>query len=302
MPSTYIQITCVLTIGGLLCCSDALGQDPFAHEVISYEPGTGGVEGYDDPTSALGSPSRTTGGRLFPAAVTPFQPAYLPEELVSIGANGSLVLAFDHDVTNDPRNPFGIDLIVFANAFCTDASYPNGIINSMYGEGGTIELSSDGETWHLVPGIDADGPLPTLGWMDTGPYATEPGMMPSDFTRPVDPGLQVFGMAFDDLRTAYEGSGGGVGIDMDLVGLESVRYVRIRNDSAMSSPEIDAIADVAPLAIPGDINGDDKVNGLDLGLLLAAWNTDNFAADIDGNGIVDATDLVLVLGGYGACL
>ena len=298
MPNKPLQSLRLLAIGVFLFSTNAHAQDPFAHEVVSYESGSGAVRGFDDPSSALGSPTRTTGGTLFPSAVTPFQPAYMPLELVSIGAGGSLVLAFDHDVDNDPRNPFGIDLIVFGNPFCTDSAYPNGVIDSMFSEGGSIELSSDGETWYLVPGLVADGPLPTLGWLDTGPYATAPGEVPSNFTRPVDPSLQVIGMDYEELRAAYDGSGGGVGIDLDTVGLDSIRFVRIVNASAMHSPEIDAIADVAPHTLLGDINGDGLVDGLDLGLLLAAWSTEDPLADIDGNGVVGGGDLGLLLVGW----
>ena len=287
------QVMCVS-----LCATMATAEDPFASTVVSFEPGTGGVDGYDDPTAALGEPTRTTGGQLFPAAVSPFQPAYLPEELVSIGAGGSIVLAFDHDVINDPRNPHGIDLIVFGNAFCTDAAYPNGVIDSMYAEGGTIEVSLDGIDWYLIPNIDADGAMPTLGWMDTGPYATHAGTKPTDFTHPVDPELQVFGLNYDALLLAYDGSGGGAGIDLDLVGLTRIRYVRISNSSTLQSPEIDAIADVAPASTPGDINGDGHVDGLDLGLLLAAWNTSDPDADLDNNGIVNGGDMGMLLVGW----
>ena len=52
---------------------------------------------------------------------------------------------------------------------------------------------------------------------------------------------------------------------------------------------------------PGDINDDGVVDGTDLALLLAVWNSDDPPADIDGNGIVDAADLAQVLGYWGAC-
>ena len=47
--------------------------------------------------------------------------------------------------------------------------------------------------------------------------------------------------------------------------------------------------------IPGDLNGDDRVNGADIGLLLAAWNSSDVAADLDGSGVVDGADLGLLL-------
>ena len=47
--------------------------------------------------------------------------------------------------------------------------------------------------------------------------------------------------------------------------------------------------------VPGDLNGDGRVNGADLGLLLAAWNSSDIAADLDGSGVVDGADLGLLL-------
>ncbi|MCH2161516.1 MAG: hypothetical protein MK085_06540 [Phycisphaerales bacterium] len=291
-------------VASLLLGSPALSEhEPFAVEVVSYAPGSGGVPGFDDPSSALGPPTRTSGGALFPAVTTPFQPAFMPEELVSIGAGGALVLAFDHLVENDPANPFGIDLIVFGNAFHGDLAPPMGIAGTLYSEGGAIEVSLDGTTWHLVPGVMADGALPTLGWIDRGPYDTTPGRIPSDFTRPVNPdhqqsGLQ--GMEYPTILDAYDRSGGGAGIDLDVVGLQAIRFVRISNSSAMTSPEIDAVADVAPTPPSEDLNGDGSVDGVDLGLMLAAWGTDDAVADLDGSGLVDGGDLGLLFAAWSA--
>ena len=89
----------------LLSATVACADSPFAASVVSYTPGAGAVAGFTEPSTTLGSPERFTGEGLFPQCVTPFQPAYRPNEIVSIGAGGSLVVAFDHDVLDDPRNP-----------------------------------------------------------------------------------------------------------------------------------------------------------------------------------------------------
>ena len=39
----------------------SLADDPWADEVIAFEPGTGAAGGIDDPAAALGEPSRMTG-------------------------------------------------------------------------------------------------------------------------------------------------------------------------------------------------------------------------------------------------
>jgi hypothetical protein len=47
-----------------------------------------------------------------------------------------------------------------------------------------------------------------------------------------------------------------------------------------------------------DINSDGRVDGGDLGLLLAAWGTANAAADIDQSGTVDGADLGTLLSAW----
>lgn len=51
--------------------------------------------------------------------------------------------------------------------------------------------------------------------------------------------------------------------------------------------------------VPGDLDGDGRVNGADLGLLFVAWGTSDIAADLNGDGIVDGEDLGLLFSLYG---
>ena len=53
----------------------------------------------------------------------------------------------------------------------------------------------------------------------------------------------------------------------------------------------------ADAARPGDLNGDDAVNAVDLGILLSQWG--NAGADLDGDGTTDARDLAIVLANWG---
>jgi hypothetical protein len=50
---------------------------------------------------------------------------------------------------------------------------------------------------------------------------------------------------------------------------------------------------------PADFNDDGTVDGADIGLLLAAWNTP--AGDLNGDGVTDGADLGLLLGAFGPC-
>lgn len=56
---------------------------------------------------------------------------------------------------------------------------------------------------------------------------------------------------------------------------------------------------VFPRNANGDVDGNGVVNAVDLGLLLGAWGTSDPAADITGDGIVDSRDLAALLGGWG---
>ena len=48
-------------------------------------------------------------------------------------------------------------------------------------------------------------------------------------------------------------------------------------------------------AVEGDLNGDGRVDGADLGLLLSDWGSLDSEADLDGSGLVDGGDLGLIL-------
>lgn len=58
----------------------------------------------------------------------------------------------------------------------------------------------------------------------------------------------------------------------------------------------------AVVPCPADLNSDGVVDGTDLGLLLGAWASDDAAADLSDDGVVDGTDLGLLLGSWGSCL
>jgi hypothetical protein len=295
----------------LLLTSPASGTDDgFADEVISYDEGSNPAFGYVDPAVALGSPERFTGEGWTPMIVSAMNPPWRPAEVVSIGNGGHLTLRFDAPVTDDPLNPFGIDLLVFGNALLIDAH--GGELDGICGEpaaisseGGVIEVSLDGETWTLVPEIDADGLFPTEGYLDhDSPYATEPGEVESDFLKPVNPARQLSdfdGQPYADVLMIYQGSGGGAGIDIGALGLAEISYVRISNpDGGFDSPEIDAIADVAAV-LPGDVNGDWVVDVSDLLALLESWGNPHphgWDADFNGDAAVDVSDLLLLLSNW----
>ncbi len=191
----------------------------FASQVVSYTPGSNTAAGYGDPNTALGSPGRTTGSGAFDGDVTPFNAPYAASDVVSIGAGGSLVVRFDHQVTDDAANPYGIDLLVFGNSFL-GIDFGTGLADGtlIFTEPGLISVSQDGSTWFDVPGLFADGSLfPTLAYQDpTGPFSFG-GTIPTSYTQVVNPALTAAdfaGLTTAQIAALYGGSGGGTGIDL----------------------------------------------------------------------------------------
>lgn len=247
------------------------GQDsPYAKTVVSYSPGLVPDPQYTNSSAAVGEPERFTGEFFqFPSCVSPFSPAFGPEEIVSIGGTGSLILAFDHPVLDDPQNPYGLDLIVFGNAGFIDVDFPNGRTTPnglMFGVGAAarVSVSADGLDWHVLSGT-VDALYPSLGYADlASPYQLTPGSVPTDFTKPVNPALVPGGMTFAQLVAAYDGSGGGAGFDLSSTGLAAISYIKFENlaDGPVAF-EIDGVSDVTPVPSPSAL--------FPLALYLTAW-------------------------------
>lgn len=56
------------------------------------------------------------------------------------------------------------------------------------------------------------------------------------------------------------------------------------------------------LGVPGDLNGDGHVNGIDLAVILGSWGSCGGAdcvADVNDDSMVDGVDLAIVLGAWG---
>lgn len=283
----------------LSIASGALADGWFASRVVSYAPGTGASASHRNPASALGEPTRMTGYAATPETVTPFQPAWLPSQVVSIGAGGSLVLELGSPATDDPGHRFGVDLIVYGNAFFSDLAPPLGVPGFCAAEGGAVDLSEDGLTWVQVPGASAEGAMPTLAWIDAGPYDTVAGSVPSDFLRAVDPALDenaVAGIDYASLVVAYDGGAGGVGIDLAACGLASARFIRVRHAAGASgSPEIDAVAVIPPAPSPFDLDGSGRVDFGDMAFLMLSMGEIGGPCDLDQSGTVDFGDAALLL-------
>ncbi len=256
-----------LALASLSVCFTSHAQ--YADSIVSYSPGTGLSAGFTNPVAVLGEPSRATPG-TFGGPVDPFDPAYLPSQLVSIGAGGWITVKFSRPVLNHPRNRFGIDFIIFGNSFfvITNGNYSGGGITdgSVYGNvvSTRVSVSRDGLVFYqLNPALapTADSLWPTDG--------------SGDFHTPADPSLSqtdFAGLTLEGIRALYYGSAGGAGYDIswaqDVDGrpvlLPEISYVRVEVLSGKS--EVDGFASVfSPpgLSRQGDGRGSGERNGHD---------------------------------------
>ncbi len=216
--------------------------------MVDYRSGTGATAGYDQPSSILGEPSRVSPGD-FGGPVDPFSAPWQPDQLLSIGAGGSVTVRFADPVANLPDHPFGLDFLVFGSAafLITNGDYSGGgtTDGSLFGAavgGSRVSVSADGTTFFtldpsLAPRVD--DLFPTDG---TG-----------NFSVPVDPGLRTAdfaGLGLSGIRDLYDGSGGGTGFAIDwardssgnAVALETIQFVRV--DILSDRAEIDALSAV----------------------------------------------------------
>ncbi len=246
-----MQLAMFVVSWGVL--ASTASADPWADTVVSYNPGTtvgSGAYQADGGVQALGEPSRDTGGGPFASQVGVFSAPYNVDQLTSIGPNGHLTVRFDEPVEDDPLNPFGIDLLVFGNAFYVS----NGsTVSGAFTEQGVIEVSQDNSTWLTVPSVFADDEFPTLGYSDTmyTGFDNVGGTILTDFTFPVDPSFVASGLTEAEVNAAYNGSGGGTGVDLSSVDLDWIQYVRVLG--AAGGVEIDAFADVRPVPEPASV-------------------------------------------------
>ena len=245
---TFQAVAIVVQIFFLISHTEA---SPYATTVINYQAGSNAASGYLNPYAALGEPSRVT-DRDGPEAevqpesdVTVFYPSWSRDELVSIGAGGELVVSFDHAVMDNPTNSYGIDFIIFGNAFFIDQEPSAGIAVGLYADPAKIAVSQDNQNWYDIPGIMADDLFPTQGYINTSSAdgSSHDGTIPTDFTKPVDPGIDWNGKSYAEILALYDGSGGGTGVDISVTGLEWIQYVKIyQNNTDSWSAEIDGMA------------------------------------------------------------
>jgi hypothetical protein len=215
----------------------------YAVQILSYDQGSTPAIDFDSmlpdnlSASALGSPQRINGG-MYPAIVSPFDPPFLRDDIVSIGEGGRLTLRLSNYAIQQAG---GYELGIFSNPGLGDLDYPNGqagspatTLGSAATESAVVELSGDGVSWASLNGgnpIRFD--TPSNGFTDvTKPFAATPGSVPSDFQQPFAGSLSSFnGLMYynpggGDMLSLLAGSGGGQWLNISDAGLSQVGYIR----------------------------------------------------------------------------
>ena len=260
-----------LTLAAVL---GAAAESPYGAEVVECETGCRDPR-FNNTDNVLGEPSRfvniysgSWGGvgysDTYGGVVHPVVPAYAGGRHLSLVSPddegpGYVVIAFDHDVIDDPDNPFGVDFIVFGNSGCTKSTTTGmtalddpvtcRLTSAGFPEDSVVEVaqSPDGPWYGSEKWRTSDGFAPTLGHVydpanaDTNLYSGNLWWgAPTDATYPVDPRISFedcAGLTLAELCQRYNGSAGGAGYDLaDATGLPAdaahggrkwFRYVRI---------------------------------------------------------------------------
>ncbi len=282
-------------------------SNDYANEVVEC-PNSG--TGFADPNNALGRPSVDTlaDGSIppdrRPPPVVNVYPAWGLDQLLTVTSDRHLVIKFDHPIENDPDNRYGLDLIVFGNAFQEiggGASWTNGDPNltstggGIFAENGLISVSQDGITWHQYATPVFDGFAPTFGRIYDTENPHHPDVswdwnnwwgVPTDATLPINPAWDATTCAGKTVKESSEMFGraaGGAGFDIASFGLEWIQYVKF-NVGDGGNPEVDAISDARIVA---DENAPDSISNLALtpapGTIDLTWTnpaTQDFAGVI----------------------
>jgi hypothetical protein len=246
----------------------AHAEDPWADAVVSYnaiDPNPG----FETPEKALGEPS---GGTVYAADNS---------SVHSIGRPGAapgsyITLRFDTPVTDDPANPMGLDAIVYGNT-----AWTGGDPYRKWTEPGLIEISEDvngnglaDDPWYRIPGSrDLNSGVLPEGMANPDPPLAGNVLNPNTDGTEYDWGyceltptqkkyLDNYVRPDNPFETGLTPrSGGGDAFDIawavdaagDPAGITQFDFIRISAFIAMTNgpfgyitPEIDAVADVAP--------------------------------------------------------
>ncbi len=324
-PTARIQLAICMTL--VVVAGTVYAADPWADEIVAASPELDGSGIYNDPQSMLGHPATTywdptTFAQFRVSLVAP--PIHLDgpdgdKLITSVPAGQFVVVRFDEPVEDHPRNPFGIDLLVFGNSFFQgsdafgDWVEPDTDMSTFYIDDGGVTTEpvligvsatgigtpvTDPDEWYVYEGGPyGDSLMPTNAYQwdaDSNGWGE-----PLDFTTPVDPSLtpaDFAGRSAAEGIELYEYSGGGTGIDLTGSGFDAIQFVYLSSRYPADTGEVDALSDVFPWL--GDADRDGDVDLRDFARFQACHTGADggprdracFFADFDGDRVVDDAD------------
>ena len=317
----HALLIAVVALGALPAA--VLASD-YAWEVVPGSYDNSMSDAWDDPQVVLDRPTIDTVdeySRTLP--VVPVFGPWKPWEIYKVGEGTSLVVKFDHPVMDDPLNPCGVDFIIFGNTIqLANMYWTNGDPNSVLiqnpakisAEPAIVSVSQyqNGPWYTFSNGPYADDFAPTLGRV-YNPVQGNWWGSPTIPTYPLNPALSptsFVGLTVAQVAIKYGWSAGGTGFDLsDLnpplpppdppLPWPWFQYVRVEQQGGLT-PEIDAFADIAPMAFP-DLDCDSDVDHDDFLILDQCWTGPNVGppadgcerADFDQDGDVDQEDFGL---------
>lgn len=214
-----------LAAAGITLLSTAGASANFATSVVNYTEGTGVDPTYTNPLTTLGAPTSL----LSYGPVDQFNSPFSSNDIVSIGAGGSLTVEFSTPIQNNSENLFDLDFTIFGNAgfVITNGDYSGGGITdgSLYGASAGIaevSVSANGIDYYVLD--------PTLAPMLDNLFPTD---STGNYFTPVDPSLtggDFAGLDLAGIRALYNGSNGGASYDLSWAQgatLSEARFVRV---------------------------------------------------------------------------
>jgi hypothetical protein len=232
-----------------------------ADSVVAYSPGSPIQTAWWDPNltfdhadSALGLPNSDVGNDPYTGrstgAMTPFNPPFMPQDIVRISAGGSLELHLSSavqilsghrelgvfvnngiaDVT--PGTNYDSNFVCISGGTGTAGAFqdnPSEILFAPPPRALVYVKSAINDPWTQV----GTGPItfenPTNAFTDTliDKLVAPPGSQPADDAKPFTGTLADFaGKTYPQMLTMLNGSAGGTWLDLDSTGLSQVQYVK----------------------------------------------------------------------------
>jgi len=237
----------------------------FAVQVISSS-NLDSLVPYTDPAAILGPPTLTfvdseDGGGTNRSSIVdpPYNVAPNGSDvIVAITNGGEITVRMGRKVYHNPNNPYGVDLIVFANSFFSPPT-ATGIISDSTdldeitlaggtnGHSATISVSPDGTNWYAFDNTPHLYPQNAYRWDSPNHSWTEEQLNP---TKPLNPSIyttDLEGQTAAAVLDQFDGSAGGTGYNLQSSGFPWIQYVRVE-PAPNSYTVIDAIAAVNPVS------------------------------------------------------